>query len=212
MAKSGLTRVSCGAESGDQTVLDLLKKDADVEDTINFVRKCKQFGVQAEPSFMVGLPETYEQDFAKTVDLIDWIFKEDPNSLCILYYYTPYPKSELQEYVKTFGFHEPDSLEGWGNYMLREPHGPWLPDEYIERVKMVMMQIIPFVHFRDIRLAYKDSWRRRITFEILYRISKFRWDHRFWGLRWEYRLRSWYLSRKSQQRQNRPEEALGPCS
>ncbi len=213
MVRSGLTRVSCGAESGDQTVLDLLKKDADVQDTIDFVRRCKKFGVQAEPSFMVGLPENYEQDFAKTVDLIDWIFKEDPNSLCILYYYTPYPKSELQEYVKTFGFTEPDSLEGWGDYMLREPHGPWLPDDYVERVKMVMMQVIPFTHFRDIRKAYQNGWRRRLTYQVLHRISKYRWEKRYFGARWEYRFRTWYQTmRKRSQRQNRPDQALGLCS
>lgn len=178
----GCTRISIGAESGSQEILDLLHKQAEVKDTVNFLKKCKQFDIQAEPSLMIGFPDAPENDFSETIKLMDIIFKINPKNVCLLYFYTPYPGSELYDKAIKKGFIPPDSFERWGNFMLREGHTPWLDKKFVERGKFLMNFVIPFSFFQDIKKLYQN---RPLTYFIKHNLALLRWKAKFFDLRLE---------------------------
>jgi len=74
MKKAGCYRVSFGAESGNQEVLDRIHKEQTPKQVIAAFKLCKEVGLAAYGFFMFGLPNDTEKtmqetiDFAKTCD------------------------------------------------------------------------------------------------------------------------------------------------
>ncbi len=112
--RSGCHQLGIGAESGSQRVLDSLKKDTTVEDTINAAKMLNRVGIDATFSFMIGLPGEEEDDIKQTLELITKITGMN-NSFRILgpFIYRPYPGSELYFKCLSSGMEEPDTLEKW---------------------------------------------------------------------------------------------------
>lgn len=122
--RSGCEVVGTGAESGSQRILDMLKKDITVEDTLNMARCLSKAGIKANFSFMIGLPAEEESDYKKTLQLIEEIVKID-YSFFILgpQIYRPYPGSQLYLECLKQGLKEPTTLEEWAN-------SPYIHAEY----------------------------------------------------------------------------------
>jgi len=116
LKKAGCETIGMGAESGSQRVLDLLKKDIAVEDSLNAASLLHKVGIRASFSFMIGLPGEEEEDYRKTLQLIEEIRKID-DSIIILgpQIYRPYPGSQLYLQCLSQGFREPSCLEEWGD-------------------------------------------------------------------------------------------------
>lgn len=94
MAAAGCDSISFGVESGNPEMLKRVKKGIKLEQATNAVRMCKQAGMLAHASFMVGLPgetkETLEQTdvFARSLDI-----------LYGYHYLAPFPGTTLCEKV-----------------------------------------------------------------------------------------------------------------
>lgn len=75
LKKSGCYRVAYGIESGNQTILNNIKKGIKLEHIRKAVKLAKKCGIETQGFFMIGLPgdteETMQQtiDFAKSLDL-----------------------------------------------------------------------------------------------------------------------------------------------
>jgi anaerobic magnesium-protoporphyrin IX monomethyl ester cyclase len=98
MKKAGCYRLFLAIESGNQFVLDhIIKKGLSLEKVSSVNKHLKEFGIQVNGCFVIGLPgETKEHvqdtiDFAKSLDL-------DTVGFSIA---TPYPGSELYNMCKT---------------------------------------------------------------------------------------------------------------
>ncbi|MBW3015166.1 B12-binding domain-containing radical SAM protein [Candidatus Woesearchaeota archaeon] len=101
LAEIGLTYVSIGFESGNQRVLDFLRKQLKVEDNYNCVKVCKKYGIKILGHFMGGIPTETNEEFMDTVRLMKWIKKEYSEGARIgCGFYTPHPGSDLYEYCK----------------------------------------------------------------------------------------------------------------
>ncbi|MCJ7655365.1 MAG: B12-binding domain-containing radical SAM protein [Dehalococcoidia bacterium] len=116
LKKAGCETIGMGAESGSQRVLDLLMKGATVEDTLNAAHLLHEAGIRANFSFMIGLPGEEEEDYKKTLQLIEKI-REIDDSVVIFgpQIYRPYPGSQLYLQCLSQGFKEPSSLEEWAS-------------------------------------------------------------------------------------------------
>lgn len=114
LKKCGCAVVAIGAESGAQRILDMLKKDITVEDTLNAARRLSKAGIEAKFSFMIGLPNEKENDYKQTLQLIEQITKID-DSFTIMgpQIYRPYPGSQLYLECLRRGLREPGSVDEW---------------------------------------------------------------------------------------------------
>lgn len=146
MKLNGCEVLGIGAESGSQRILDMLKKDIKVENTINAAETLNRAGIKATFSFMTGLPEEEKDDILKTLNLIIKITNIDSSlSFRILgpQVYRPYPGSELYYECIRQGMKEPASIEEWATspYIKSEtiinPDAyPWIkhPADFINNV------------------------------------------------------------------------------
>ncbi len=125
--RSGCYMVGTGAESGSQRILDMIKKDITVEDTLNMTRCLSQAGIKANFSLMIGLPGEEESDYKQTLKLIEEIIKID-YSFFILgpQIYRPYPGSQLYLECLRQGLKEPGTIDEWAS-------SPYIHSEYSRR-------------------------------------------------------------------------------
>lgn len=66
---AGCVRVCFGIESGNDSILNLLKKNFTVEDVRNAVETAQRIGLQVDGMFMIGLPAETEATIKETINL-----------------------------------------------------------------------------------------------------------------------------------------------
>lgn len=97
MARAGCDSVSFGVESGNPEMLKRIKKRIKLEQVRDAVTMCKQAGMIAHASFMVGLPGETKETLKQSEDLA--------KSLDILYGYhflAPFPGTTVREKVQEY--------------------------------------------------------------------------------------------------------------
>lgn len=136
MKESGLEYILTGAESGMEDALEVIKKEATIQDTFDFSTIAKRYDIRIQFSLMIGVPNlkrkySIEEEFYGTLELIYKLYKINRNNEFLLFVYAPYPGSPLYEDAKKLGFKEPSSFKEWSNFDLNEKHVPWVPDKYV---------------------------------------------------------------------------------
>jgi len=154
MRKSGLEVIFTGAESGSDLALSLMTKDLEARETIAYHRRCKAHGIKVSFSFMMGLPHRpddpearsrmIEEEFHKTLTLIDLLIREGPHNI-MFYFYTPYPGTPLYDLSKQCGLREPESLEEWATWDLETINAPWIAQKYRKILEQLMRYIFPIL-------------------------------------------------------------------
>ncbi len=99
MKGAGLKAVHIGFESGNQRMLDLMKKGCTVEQNYEAYKILKQFGLEIQGMFIIGLPTETKEEVGDTIRMIKSMQLERP----VLTFFTPYPGTELYEYCKEKG-------------------------------------------------------------------------------------------------------------
>ena len=171
-----------GGESGSQKILDYVKKDLKIEETLKAAEKLKKFDFIPTISFVIGTPLEKREDLMETVKLVDSLMKIDPRANLILFIFNPYPGTPMYEEAIKSGFKEPDSFEGWGQYaMFNDAFKlPWLGKDDQEVVQCVSncMELIS-THSRP-----KWEWDpkfilRYVAKSFLISSAKIRWKYKF---------------------------------
>jgi len=96
MASVGLKLMFIGFESGNQRVLNFLRKGTKVEHNFKAAEICKRYGVKIWANYMMGIPTETKDEVMDTVRMIQTI-KPDHYSPA---YYTPHPGSDLFKYCE----------------------------------------------------------------------------------------------------------------
>lgn len=186
--RSGCQQLGLGVESGSQRVLDILKKDITVEDSVHAAKMLNQVGIDATFSFMIGLPGEREDDIKQTLKLISKITATN-NNFRILgpFIYRPYPGSELFLDCLKSGMKEPASLEEWAT-------SPYIgskinPSDYhmfpwVQYPMEGLTRLIFYSWLSGLKLRYSiltrivraiGAWRNKRLF--------FKWPVEMWALR-----------------------------
>jgi len=141
LKRCGCEMLGTGAESGSPRILDIIKKDINVEDTLNMARRLSQVGIKANFSFMIGLPGEEENDYKQTLKLIEEIIKID-YSFFILgpQIYRPYPGSQLYLECLRQGLRAPTTIDEWAS-------SPYIHFEY-SRQNYYDKSFYPWVKYR----------------------------------------------------------------
>lgn len=192
--KAGCNTLSFGGESGSQKILDdVIRKDQKIENMINATERLKRTNIRQVVSFMSGLPTETDEDMKKTFELIDRLFKINPNIYINgIFLYTPYPGTRLFDYVtKEYGYIIPESLEKWGEFgIYRNVGNTWHSQNYINKYKAVsILTRFPFQRkkfkFSDITTLIGGSRFSKFPYNIAYyllaKLAIIRWKFKFFG-------------------------------
>ena len=158
MKQAGCKRVGFGVESGNQAVLDSIKKQQTVDDVRRAFRWAKVAGLQTMGFFIFGLPA----DTAETMDdTIRCALELDPD-LANFMIAAPYPGTELWELARRDG--RLFSMD-WRDYAIHDEKAryelPTLPPELVEKKWHEAYRRFYFRPKRIWRQAMRaDTWRR----------------------------------------------------
>lgn len=94
LAEVGLNWLVIGFESGNQRILDLLKKGTTVEQNYKAAQICKKYKIKICATFMMGLPTETKEEAKDTIRMIRTIKPEDPSP----FYFTPIPGTDIYDY------------------------------------------------------------------------------------------------------------------
>lgn len=99
MSESGCWHISYGVESGNQKVLDTIRKDFTTDHVRAAFRMTQEAGMEARGTFIFGLPNDTWETMMETIDFAIEI-KADYAQFQLL---TPYPGTELWDTAAQFG-------------------------------------------------------------------------------------------------------------
>jgi len=99
MSEVGLKLMFIGFESGNQRVLNFLRKGTKVEHNYKAADICRKFGIKVWANYMMGIPTETKKEVMDTVKMIKTI-KPDHYSPA---FYTPHPGSDLFKYCEERG-------------------------------------------------------------------------------------------------------------
>jgi anaerobic magnesium-protoporphyrin IX monomethyl ester cyclase len=158
MKKAGCKRVGFGVESGNQAVLDAIKKRQTLDDARRAFRDAKAAGLQTMGFFIFGLPADTEETME---DTIRFALELDPD-LANFMIAAPYPGTELWEIARRDG--RLFSMD-WHDYAIHDEKAryelPTLPPELVERKWHEAYRRFYLRPSRIWRRAISpDTWRR----------------------------------------------------
>lgn len=114
LKKAGCWQIQIGVESGNQRILNFLKKGTTVEMNAEAIKNCKKVGILSHAAFMIGLPTETIEDLKDTAKFIE-TYKPDLGGAGIFH---PFPQTRLWDYCQEKGMiKEPRTTEEWAkNY------------------------------------------------------------------------------------------------
>jgi radical SAM superfamily enzyme YgiQ (UPF0313 family) len=130
MNQTGCQWVNIGAESGSQKVLDSINKDQKAEQIEWGVRNLAEYAphIEANLSFIIGLPEEDPLERKITIELIDRLCQINRNARCSVCIYMPYPGTPLWPDALKRGYIPPDNQLGWTEFDLNRGNTPWVSE------------------------------------------------------------------------------------
>jgi anaerobic magnesium-protoporphyrin IX monomethyl ester cyclase len=120
--RAGLRRVMVGMESGDQRMLDWMKKDATVEQVFTMADKCRNAGIAVLCNLIVGFPGESDESVMATLAAAKRLRAYGPTFQVAMFYYRPYPGTPIADAVND----QPRSLEEWSRFEDDEQSSPWV--------------------------------------------------------------------------------------
>jgi anaerobic magnesium-protoporphyrin IX monomethyl ester cyclase len=178
--QSGLRRLLVGVESGSNEMLRRIRKDIRIEQVFHTAGRMLKYGIAGHFPFIVGFPDESDSSVQATLDCAKRLRSMSPDFLTPIYYFKPYPGSELVIEAVARGFRLPDTLEAWStfDYVAGLP-GPWVSAE-----KYRLIERFKFFH----ELAWKRAARgtRQLQRLARYRCRRdeYRWPVEMLLSRW----------------------------
>jgi anaerobic magnesium-protoporphyrin IX monomethyl ester cyclase len=178
--KSGLRRLLVGVESGTNEMLKRIRKDTKIEQVFDTAHKMLAHDIAGHFPFIVGFPDETEASIAATLDCAKRLRSLSPDFLTPIYYFKPYPGSELVTEAVARGFELPRTLEAWSqfDYVAGSP-GPWVSPETFQ-----LIERFKFFH----ELAWKRMSRGKRLLQQLARLrcrrDEYRWPVEMLLTRW----------------------------
>lgn len=196
LKQAGFDTINFGAESGSERILKKIDKDITVEAVKKTALLCKQFGFNAQFSFMMGFPFEEKQDVLSTLELMDELYKIDSGVDLKLLNYTPFPGTELFEQSIAAGFKPPANLHDWSLYNYENVTTPWLEKEKSFYNALPVLIYFAFTPTIDSKLKSMGKPIYRLFYKMLKKDALFRWNKRFFAFPLEWLLVNRFMVRK----------------
>ncbi len=131
---NGLRLLLVGFESGNQQILNRMKKGLTVATAREFMKNCNRLGIRVHGTFMIGLPVETEETIDETIRFAEEL---DPFSIQVSIA-APYPGTELYRQAMENGWVDSSALianNGIQISTLRYPHlSPEAIEDAVERM------------------------------------------------------------------------------
>lgn len=124
--RAGLRRVMVGMESGDQAMLDWMKKDATVEQVFAMADKCRDAGIGVLCNLIVGFPGESDASVMATLRAARRLRAYGPDFQIAMFYYRPYPGTPIADAATRTGYEGPATLEEWSRFEDESKSSPWV--------------------------------------------------------------------------------------
>ena len=162
--RSGLRRVIVGVESGSQEMMDRIKKDIKLEQVVFAAERCRHYGIAAHFPFIVGFPDEPDESVAATLAMAKQLSDMSPLFDTPIFYFRPYPGTEITQHAVASGYVPPNTLEEWAEFDYVDSRGPWVsPEKYrrVERFKFYQKLSRGQVHWSQRPFQKLARWRMR---------------------------------------------------
>jgi anaerobic magnesium-protoporphyrin IX monomethyl ester cyclase len=178
--QSGLRRLLVGVESGSNEVLRRIRKDIKIEQVFHTVERMLKYRIAGHFPFIVGFPDESDASVQATLDCAKRLRSFSPDFLTPIYYFKPYPGSELVQEAVARGFRLPETLEAWSefDYVAGLP-GPWVS---VEKFRLIER----FKFFQELAWQRVSAATRLLQLLARYRCSRdeYRWPLEMLLMRW----------------------------
>jgi hopanoid biosynthesis associated radical SAM protein HpnJ len=164
MKEAGCRLLVVGFESGDQEVLHNMKKGITLEQSVTFMKNCRQLGLTVHGDFMIGLPGETKETILRTIEFAK---KLDPETIQVSLAH-PYPGTEFYEYLQTHGYLTEDDMSDELGHQLPNYQYPWLSrQEIVDAVEYFYGRYYfrPRIVYRIVRRAIFDRHERRRLYQ-----------------------------------------------
>ncbi len=132
MVEAGLKGYFIGFESGNQRILNLLRKGTTVEQNLEAARICREKGITIWANYMLGIPTETKEEVMDTVRMMKEI---DPDYYSPAFY-TPHPGTDLYDYVVE---HDLSRITDYDSYR-RNPTEPKIKGQDYEFLKWALQE------------------------------------------------------------------------
>ena len=181
LRESGCVKINVGAESGSPELLRRIRKGTLVEEVLATAEKLHRYSIGARFSFIAGFPEEPAASLGDTYRTVKALRDIDGRFETPIFFYAPYPGTELASRMPAQGFEAPARLEDWEHVDLDHSIGPW--------ISPAVRKWVPRYNFY-LRHGYEEpraDWPRR----LLHKAARARSRRDFYGFDVERRAVSW---------------------
>ncbi len=188
---SGCTKFMMGAESGDDSILELINKGGEAKDVLKATRRCRDHNIQPSYVFIVGFPtETWEQ-MLTTLDFMKQLKEIYADTRTTTLFFTPYPGTALTRLGSEKGFRLPDTLADWAVYDARTVQTPWITRKQKIKVKQIADFYVPWAFPNQLAREKVGRSRFKPFYSLFTLACRVRVKLGYYGLPWEWKLARW---------------------
>lgn len=186
--ESGCTKFMMGAESGDDKVLELIKKGNEAGDVLEATRRCRDHGIQPSYVFIFGFPTESWEQMQTTLDFMKQLKEIYADTRTTTLFFTPYPGTYLTNLGLDKGYRLPQTLEGWAGFDARSVETPWITRQQKTRVKQVADFYLPWAYPNQLAREKVGRSRVKPLYWAFNRVCKVRVGLGYFGVPWEWKL------------------------
>lgn len=165
---SGLRRLLIGVESGSQETLNRITKDITLEQVMDCAEMCRRQNIEAVFPVIVGFPNEDGDSVRESLELIKRLRSMSPRFETPVFYYQPYPGSQIASELRDTGYPLPASLAEWAEFDYVSTSGPWVSPE-------VHRSVEAFKFYSGLAWGTKPWWRWPMQ-----RVARWRCRHDFY--------------------------------
>ena len=178
--QSGLRRLLVGVESGSDEMLQRIRKDIKIEQVFQTAQKMRKYGIAGQFPFIVGFPGESDASITATLACAKRLRAMSPDFQTPVFYFKPYPGSDIVIEEVARGFRLPDTLEAWSEFDFVDG----LPGPWVSREKFKLIERFKFFH--ELAWNQASTGKRLLQQLARYRCSRddYRWPVEMALMQW----------------------------
>ncbi len=192
LADIGHGSMVMGGESGNQEILDRLKKGITTGQIINSLEALEGLRITPRYSFMVGLEDETLGQIMNTYRFCFLMKKINPKvDIAGPFVFRLYPGSPIfNRLTEKYQLRIPGDLESWRPFLLENEttytHMPWAPKKFRGNIKYIQFYSLLALQARGDSISLKSVAIRWLSILARWRIHRFVFSFpvEFWGVQW----------------------------